>query len=209
MQLIKNPQPAMSTQQIMRWGHDFLRIRGGIFKPLGQWGKSKCQRENSSNCQLPFLSYSPNHLLMPKTSWVDIAWDGQGMTVQIRIGEAISFGRRVLTPWASKNPKTSSHSNMHTRFHVFLTILLHVRLLEASGTSCVCIHSHFWLFTSFSSGWEIIFLIISGWVSSPMTLLHFPIVFQARNRFFVVPSSGRRDPRVLGVVESVLATLGP
>ena len=29
MQLIKNPQLAMSMQQIMRWGHDFLRIGGG------------------------------------------------------------------------------------------------------------------------------------------------------------------------------------
>ena len=60
----------MSMQQIMRWGHDFLRIRGGIFKPLGQWGKAKCQRENPSNCQLPFLSHLPNHLLLPKIGWV-------------------------------------------------------------------------------------------------------------------------------------------
>ena len=38
IQLIKNPQPAMSMQQIMRWGHDFLRIRGGMFnlEPFGE-----------------------------------------------------------------------------------------------------------------------------------------------------------------------------
>ena len=60
----------MSMQKIMTCGHDFLRIRGGIFKPLGQWGKYKCQRENPSNCKLHFLSYSPNHLLLPEIGWV-------------------------------------------------------------------------------------------------------------------------------------------
>ena len=51
---------------LKRWGHDFLRIRGGIFKPLSQWGKVKCQRENPSRFKLSFLSYSPNHLLLPE-----------------------------------------------------------------------------------------------------------------------------------------------
>ena len=114
------------------------------------------------------------------------------------------FGKRC------KNQKSSTHSNMLSRFHVFLTILLRVGLWEVAGTSCVGVHSRFWLFTSFSSGREIVFVIISGWVfSSPTILLHFPIVFQAGNRFLAMPGSGRRDPRFLGVVEFVLATLGP
>ena len=63
--LIKYPQPAMSMQQIMRWGNDFPKEWGGkLFKPLGQWGKSKCQWENPSNNQLPFFSHSPNHLIL-------------------------------------------------------------------------------------------------------------------------------------------------
>ena len=81
----------MSMQQIKRWGHDFLKIRGGIFKPLVQCGKSKCQRENPSNCQLPFLSYSPNQLLLAEIGWVGYCMGWQGMIAQIRIGEAISF----------------------------------------------------------------------------------------------------------------------
>ena len=41
-----------------------------IFKPLDQWGKFKCQRENPSNCQLPILSLVPNHLILRKICWV-------------------------------------------------------------------------------------------------------------------------------------------
>ena len=37
----------MSMQQIMRWGHDFPKDKDGeIFNLWGQWGKSKCQRDN-------------------------------------------------------------------------------------------------------------------------------------------------------------------
>ena len=55
----------MSMQQIMRWGHDFPKDKeGGIFNLWGQWEKSKCQSENPSNSQLPFLSHSPNHLIL-------------------------------------------------------------------------------------------------------------------------------------------------
>ena len=57
----------MSIHQIMRWGHDFPKEWGGkLFKPLYQWGKSKCQRENPSNPQIPILSFVPNHLILPK-----------------------------------------------------------------------------------------------------------------------------------------------
>ena len=44
----------MSMQKIMRWGHDFPKEYGGkLFKPLGQWGKAKCQRQN---CWPDFLT---------------------------------------------------------------------------------------------------------------------------------------------------------
>ena len=57
----------MSMQQIMRWGHGFPKDKEGeIFKLWGQWGKSKCQRENPSNPQLPILPFVPNHLIFPK-----------------------------------------------------------------------------------------------------------------------------------------------
>ena len=150
-----------------------------------QWGKAKCQRENPSNCQLPFLSHSPNHLLLLEIGWVDycMGWERYD-SPKFELEKPLVFKKHILTPWASKNPKTFAHSNMLTRFHVFLTIFLHVGLLEAAGTSCVCIHSCFWLFTYFSLGWEIIFVIISGWVSFPTILLHFPIVSKLEIIFF-------------------------
>ena len=47
----------------------FPKDKGGIFKPLSQWGKAKCQREDPSNCQLPILSFVPNHLFLPEIGW--------------------------------------------------------------------------------------------------------------------------------------------
>ena len=48
----------MSMQQVMRWGHDFPKDReGNYLKPLVQWGKTKCQRENPSISELPILSF--------------------------------------------------------------------------------------------------------------------------------------------------------
>ena len=58
----------------------FLRIGGGILNLWGQWGKPKCQRENPSNCQLPFLSHSPNHLIMPEIAW---GWEEYGQEIRI------------------------------------------------------------------------------------------------------------------------------
>ena len=39
--------------------------------------------------------------------------------------------------------------------------------------------------------------------------LHFSYFLQAGKLFFGLPASGRRDPQILGVVEFVLAMLGP
>ena len=45
----------MPMQQIMRWGHDFLRIRGGMFNLEPFWGKSMCQKETPKNVHpLPY-----------------------------------------------------------------------------------------------------------------------------------------------------------
>ena len=49
---------------------------------------------------------------------------------------------------------------------------------------CACFLHVGGAFYSFSLGWEIVFVMISGWVSFPTILLHFPIVFQAKNHVF-------------------------
>ena len=45
----------MSMQQIMRWGHDFLRNREGECLTLSLWGKAMCQKETPKNV-FPFPS---------------------------------------------------------------------------------------------------------------------------------------------------------
>ena len=59
----------MSMQQIMRWGNDFLRI-GGYSNLWANGEKPNFKGRTHQNCQLPFLSYSPNHLLLPEIGWV-------------------------------------------------------------------------------------------------------------------------------------------
>ena len=72
-----------------------------------------------------------------------IAWDGKGMTTQIRIGEAISFWEMCFDSLGKQKPKNVGHSTMLSRWHVFLTIFPSRELSRASKTSYVCFHSTF------------------------------------------------------------------
>ena len=58
---MKNPQPAMSMQQIMRWGHDFPKDKGAgnvNLEPI--WGKAMCHGENPSELSTNlFLVFFP------------------------------------------------------------------------------------------------------------------------------------------------------
>ena len=82
----KKPQPAMSMQQIMRWGNDFLRIRGGFqnFGPTGKGQMSKGEPIKTIN----YLSCLIHPIIYYCQKLVElvIAWDGKGMVAQIRIG---------------------------------------------------------------------------------------------------------------------------
>ena len=194
----------------MRWGHDFLRIRGGIFKPLGQWGKAKSQRENPSNYQLPFLSYSPNHLLLPEVGWVGYCMGWERYDNPNSNWRSHQFLGNVF--WLLGQVKTQKRMPFYHDWRFFMfspPFFLHVELWEAAGTSCVWNHSRSWLLPHFAQSGKLFLVIISGWVSFPTFLLHFSHCFQAGNRFPAMPSKGKKRPTILGVVESVLATLGP
>ena len=129
---------------------------------MGQWGKSKCQRENPSKLSTTFLVLFTQSFITAR-NWLSWLLHGMGKVWQCKFEfeKPSIFGKRC------KNQKMSAHSNMLSRFHVFLTIFHHVRLLEEAGTSYVCIHSHFLLFTSFSLGWEIVFGNASEWEKRP------------------------------------------
>ena len=90
---------------------------GGIFKPLIQWGKAKCQRENPSRRQLYSLSYSPNHLLLPEIGWGSyFPWDGKGMEVKIRIGQSTQFWENVF--WLNGQGRTQKSITHPLCIHV-------------------------------------------------------------------------------------------
>ena len=101
----------MSMQPKMRWGHDFPKDKEGeIFNLWGQWGKAKCQWENPSNSQLPFLSHSPNHLIM-----LEIGWSSYCMGMG-RVWACISnLGKTVFYFWGKKTPKMHAHLPIHPR----------------------------------------------------------------------------------------------
>ena len=72
-------------------GHDFVRISGGIFKPLGQWEKPNFKGRTHQTINYLSCLIHPIIYYYQKLVGLVIAWDGQGMIAQIRIGEAISF----------------------------------------------------------------------------------------------------------------------
>ena len=174
----------MSMQKIRRWGHDFLRISGGIFKPLGTMGKSQMSKGEPIKT-VNYLSCLIHPIICYCEKLVDlvIAWDGKGMAAQIRIGEAISFWQCVSTPWASKNPKNVCHSTMLSCFRVLLTIAPSRELYQEFRTSCVWNHSCFWLLPHFAQAEKLFLVIISGWVSFPTFCCIFLHCFQAGNHF--------------------------
>ena len=144
----------------------FHKDKGGwVFKPLGQWEKAKCQRENPSNCQLPFLSYSPNNLLLPEVGWVGYCMGYARYGSPNLNGRSHQFlGNMILTYGAIYFPKTlpiPSCIQVVVFPHVFGALgILHSHFSSSSPFSLirvsslrklelpVCIHLRFQLFTS-------------------------------------------------------------
>ena len=74
----------MSMQQIMRWGHNFLRIVGGEYSNLWANGENPNvkgrthQTVNYLSCLTHLIFYYCHKLVE-----LVITWDGKGMTTQI------------------------------------------------------------------------------------------------------------------------------
>ena len=131
----------MSMQQIMRWGNDFLRIRG-VIQTFGPMGKDKCKRENPSNCQLPILSLMPNHLILPEIGWVSycMGWARYG-SPNLNLRKHPFLGKRFLTYGASYCPKMLP-----------IPLGIHVFGIPHDFGSPGIHHSHFLLWYSFFPG---------------------------------------------------------
>ena len=65
--IYKNPQPAMSMQQIMRWGHDFTEDKGEGMLTLSQFGERPCvMGKTHKKVNHLFLVFLPSHLFLPE-----------------------------------------------------------------------------------------------------------------------------------------------
>ena len=138
----------MSMQQIMKWGHDFLRIRGwGYSKGFGAMGKSQMSKGEPIKLSTTFLVLFTQSFITTR-NWLSWLLHGMDKVWQpkFELEKPSVFGKRVLTPWASKNQKISSHSLMHP-------CLWSSQEISFMFGSFMCFFPH---------GWEVVFLTVSG-----------------------------------------------
>ena len=146
----------MSMQQIMRWGHDFLRIRGWrnihTFGTMGKSQRSKGEPIKTIN-YLSCLIHPIIYYFLKLVELV-IAWDGQGMEAKNLNWRSHKFlGNMILTYGGSYCPKLLP---IPSCIHIFC--LPHA--FGAPGHS----HSRFLQFpVFFPHGWEVVLLTFSGW----------------------------------------------
>ena len=133
---MKNSQPAMSMQRIMRWGHDFPKDKEVGMLTLSLFGEKPCvMGRTHKNCQLPsFLSSLPDHLFYQRVVEVVIAWKGKSME-KFELSRAPSFGMSCFAYMDKKTPKL--YASFDPRVHV-LDLLSH---FESCGTFWSWIHS--------------------------------------------------------------------
>ena len=117
MQINENPQPAMSMQWIMRWGHDFPKDKGVGMLTLSQFGENPCvMGRTHQNCQLcSFLSSLTNHLFFQKVVELVIASKGNSMG-KFELGIAPSFGMSCFACMDKKTPEP--YASFDPRVHV-------------------------------------------------------------------------------------------
>ena len=87
---------------------------GEIFNLWGQWRKAKCQWENPSNSQLPFLFHSPNHLIMPEIGWSSYCMGmGRVWARKFEFRGIPIFEKNVFDFWGKLAPKMHAHLVIH------------------------------------------------------------------------------------------------
>ena len=92
--LIKIPTTIYVNATLKRWGHDFIRNRGGTFKPLSQWEKPNVKGKTHKTANYPFCLLCP---VIQKVVELVIAWEWARYGGQFRIGQSTHFEKRVLT----------------------------------------------------------------------------------------------------------------
>ena len=111
--LIKNPQPTMSMQQIMRWGHDFLRIRG-VWGGCLTWSNGG---KPIKTVNYQFLVFFPNLLFLPEFGWGSYCMEWEEYGKNFELGRAPIPEERVLTSWEKAPRKCMSIPSWRNVFH--------------------------------------------------------------------------------------------
>ena len=167
-------------QQIMRWGHDFLRIRGWAYSNLWANGENpNVKGRTHQNCQLSFLSHSLNHLLLPEIGWVGYCMGWAMYDSPNSNWRSHQFlGNTFLLLWEEK---TQKRRPFYQPFHVGMfssPFFLHVSSLGHPKLPMCVFIPRFWLLASFSHGWEVVFVMPEiglVFLTFLELLVHFPL----------------------------------
>ena len=131
-------------------------------------GKSKCQWKNPLNCRLPFLSHSPNHLILPKIGWnsyctrMERVWGGNS-----NLGKPI-FGEKCFWLLGQVNTKNACPFGHTTTFSIF------PHHSPSCSWSFMCVHpSHGESFFSFLHAQKFILVLFSKWERKVYVFLGF------------------------------------
>ena len=85
----------------------------GVFKPLSQWGKAKCQGRTHKAVNYSFCLLCPIIYFCQKLveEVISLGWERYGG--QIRIGKTTHFENVFLTSWESKCLEMHAHPIIH------------------------------------------------------------------------------------------------
>ena len=183
-------------QHLKRWGHDLLRIRRGKYLTFGANGE-KTNVKGRTHQTVDYLSclIHPIIYYCQKLVGLVIAWDGQGMTTQIRIGEAISFWETHFDSLGKKKHKKHRPFYHASTFSCFPHHFSFTWALSVIQNFLYLKPFMFLVVTSLCSGWKIVFCDYQWLSFLPHVLLHFSPLFPSWKSFFwKCLLSGRGDP---------------
>ena len=108
----------MPMQQIMIWGHDFLRIRKGgdiqTFGPMGKIQRSKGEHIKLSTTHFVSCAQSFNST----RNWLSYLLHGMGKVWQSKfeLEKPSVFGKHDFELWGKLLPQNAAHSLMRPHF---------------------------------------------------------------------------------------------
>ena len=137
-------------------------------------GKTQMSKGDSSNSQLPFLSHSPNHLILPKMVELVNAWGwGRVWQSEIRIEEVIRFWKTFFWLVGQVNAWEGMPKPLLTHYfhfpHPFFFTCASFMQLKLLMCSSFMLES----FSSFLHAQKFVLVLFSKWVRNIYVFLCF------------------------------------